>query len=44
MPPAALNLMTRKEMERYTTNKVFAAQILGIDASTLWPKAMRYDL
>jgi len=53
MPPAAANLMTLEEMERYMINKALAAtngnralaaQTLGIDASTLWRKAKRYNL
>lgn len=53
LPPAAANLMTLEEMERYMINKALAAtngnralaaQTLGIDASTLWRKTKRYDL
>jgi len=53
LPPAAANLMTLEEMERYMINKTLAAtngnralaaQILGIDASTLWRKVKRYEL
>ena len=52
-PPAAANLMTLEEMERYMINKALAAtngnralaaQTLGIDVSTLWRKTKRYDL
>ena len=52
-PPAAANLMTLEEMERYMINKALsatngnralAAQALGIDVSTLWRKTKRYDL
>lgn len=53
LPPAAANLMTLEEMERYMINKALAAsngnralaaQTLGIDVSTLWRKTKRYDL
>jgi transcriptional regulator with PAS, ATPase and Fis domain len=53
LPPVAANLMTLEEMEQYMINKALAAtngnralaaQILGIDASTLWRKAKRYNL
>jgi len=51
-PPVAAALMTLEEMERYMINKALAAtdgnrtlaaQILGIDASTLWRKVKRYE-
>ena len=53
LPPVAANLMTLEEMEQYMINKALAAtngnralaaQILGIDASTLWRKTKRYNL